>query len=172
MKLIVKQRPIIMDNIFSSMMNPQNNKASVVFDIIDERGNKLGFVNKFFDMGSRCYNVYDNNDNMTIQVKRNVMSFQPSCVIEFGEGRIGTLTRAMSFGTLEYETDFGDYKIEGNAFTHMYHVTQRGVTVMEISMELPNFVKRYTLNSDSSMDDDIAVGILLAIDCVNDSKRR
>jgi len=172
MKLIIQQRPIAIDSILQRLNNPQNNNGDVVFDIMDEARNVLGLIKKFHHMGAQDYCAYDNKGNMIIKVHRDSMHVPPTCDAATTNGTLGTVTRNMTFGILEYDADFGGYTIAGDGFGRAYRLEQYGTTVMQIHMDTSNLVKCYTLDLLGEIDEMTALALLMSIDCLNDSRRR
>ena len=138
------------------------------FNVWDEQGNDLYFVEgELFSWGKRLH-VYDAQNREAAFIQQKVFSFLPRFYVYVDGRQVAEIVRRFTFFRPRYEIAGLGWEIEGDFFEHDYEILQNGSPVASIHKEWMTWGDCYALDVDDGQSELTALAVVLAIDCVNE----
>ena len=139
------------------------------FDIRDERGDKLYFVDcKGFTFGKDLA-IKDMRRNMVARIRQKFMTFSPSYKIYIHDRLAAVISkRLLSFRTrLHIDVDGADnFETVGNMFLYDYKIYQDKRCVAQVSKKLFTFADSYGIHIEDDADQLLMLSMAIVIDIV------
>ena len=142
------------------------------FWVTDGSGNNCFFVDKeFFTFGLQ-FKVVENN-MIRYRVREKLFKFLPSYEV-FNENNdlIARVRKNFTFfrDSIEVESNYGDFQIEGDFFDFNYRIIARGRVIAEINKEIIAFTDNYYV--DINYDNEaFIIALVVIIDDIIDKQR-
>ena len=179
--LIVKSRSYSLGSIFSCSQEDVHSIDNEFFQIVTTNGEKIYSAKMEPDILTNrdLFSVYDTRfDKRKIgEIKQWLISMRmpifekeaKTCSVLLGKEKIGVLKKCVSFGKTEFQTIEGNISVRfesENDFSILYHEKEIAKS-HAIPLKLKNsFVDRYVLEYPDLRDEQVALMVTLAIDCI------
>ncbi len=139
------------------------------FSVMDENGNEKYYVEgEIFTFGRKLH-VYDNDSNEVAYIEQELLTFMPRYKIHIDGQYAAEIKKEFTFFVPEYTVTLAGgrrWDVGGDFFDHDYEVMQNGDTVVSINKEWLTWGDSYALHIANSVDEKLALAVVLAIDCV------
>lgn len=141
------------------------------FTVKDEAGNDRYFVQgQFLSMRSQMQ-VFNAAGQEVAQLYRRLFTFFARYILEIGGVQAAEIVKEITFFKPRYFIEGTDLRVEGDFFAHEYTLFYRDVPIMHLSKEWFTWGDSYMLDIYDERYELLALGVVLAIDCVNASQR-
>ena len=140
------------------------------YDILDEDGQKVFFVNgKVFSIGNKLQ-FEDMNGEVLFRIRQKVLSWGATYLIEQNEQVVATLHKKMfTFFSCQYhlqDTDEATLEIRGDFFEHEYLFLLDGHEVASVSKKWFSFKNTYGVDIDAQMNPLLVLATVIVVDLV------
>lgn len=136
------------------------------FTIKDEWNNDRYYVEgEIFTFGKKLH-VYDANHREVIFIKQRIWSFLSKYEIYINGHFVTEIIKELSFLKSRYVLSHLDWRIEGDVWGHNYSIQQANRTIVTINKAWFTWGDSYEVNVLNHSDEQLAIGVVLAIDCV------
>lgn len=136
------------------------------FTVKDETGaDKYSVEGELLSL-KRLLHVYDASGYEIALVYRRLMNFMPHYVVEARSVQIAEIVKELSFFIPKYHLLNTAMRLEGDFFEHEYVLRDGMRDVVRVSKEWLTWGDSYVLDIDRPEDELLALGVVLAVDCV------
>lgn len=140
------------------------------FTVKDEAGSDRYFVEgKFFSLQSEMH-IYNAQQQEVARIFREMFRWMPRYHLEINGQIAATIVKEFTFFKDRYHLEDTSLHIEGDYWSHEYRIYDGEHLIMQISKEWFTWGDSYMLDIRDSKYELIALGIVLAIDCVQASQ--
>ncbi|MEE1320562.1 MAG: LURP-one-related family protein [Acutalibacteraceae bacterium] len=141
------------------------------FTVYDEWGRDKYYVEgEFFSFGKKLH-VYDLNGTEVAYIEQKVLSFLPKFFVFMNGQQVAEIVKQFSFFRPKYSIAGLGWDIEGNFWQHDYLITNNGAPIVTIMKEWMTWGDCYELDIADEADEQIALAVVLTIDCVLEAQR-
>ena len=134
------------------------------FEIYDDAGNVRYYVEgEVFTFGKKLH-VMDANGNEVVFVHEKVWSMFPRYYIDRNGQQVAEVLREFSFFKPRYTIYGLDWKIFGDFWDHEYEINNGILPIVRVSKEWFTFGDAYQISIDDSVDEAVAIAVVLVID--------
>ena len=136
------------------------------FTVKDESGNDKYYVaGQFFSWGKKLH-VTDLNGKEVAFISQKVFSFLPRYFVLIDGEQVAEIVKEFTFFVPKYSVRGLGWTIEGNLMAHDYTINKDGAPIVTIHKEWISWGDSYSLDIANPSDEIVALGVVLAIDCV------
>ena len=122
-----------------------------------------------FTFGKKLH-VYDRAGREVAFIKQEVWSFLPRYYVFCGDRKIAEIKKEFTFLFPRYTIEGLGWEIDGSFMAHDYQITKRDRKIVTISKEWMTWGDSYELDIADPADELVALAVVIAIDCVTESK--
>ena len=134
------------------------------FEIYDDAGNVRYYVEgEVFTFGKKLH-VMDANGNEVVFVHEKVWSMFPRYYIDRNGQQVAEVLREFSFFKPRYTIYGLDWKIFGDFWDHEYEINNGILPIVRVRKEWFTFGDAYQISIDDSVDEAVAIAVVLVID--------
>ncbi len=136
------------------------------FSVKDTNGEERYFVEgELFSLGRKLH-VYDTSGNEVAYISQKLMTFLPKYDVYVNGRLLCQIIREFSFFKPHYTIDGLDWTVDGDFWDHNYTITERGRSIATIQKEWFTWGDCYVADIDNSINEIMAIAVVLTIDCV------
>ncbi len=136
------------------------------FKVFDEYGReKYCIEGELISLGKKLH-VYNLHEREVAFIAQKVFSFLPRYFVYVDGTEIAEIVKQFSLFRPKYTIDGLGWEINGDFFAHDYQITQRGKRIVTINKQWMTWGDCYELDIENDCDEIVALGVVLAIDCV------
>ncbi len=139
------------------------------FTVKDENGADRYFVEGELLSLKNMLHVYDTAGDEAAVVYRRLMNFMPHYVIESRGRQIAEIVKEFTFMIPKYHLLGTAMRLEGDLFEHEYVLQDGQRDIVRVSKEWFTWGDSYVLDIENPGDEILALGVVLAVDCVTAS---
>jgi uncharacterized protein YxjI len=143
------------------------------FTIKNEYGDDVYLVRgKVFSLGKKL-TIDDLNGNELVYIEQKLLKLLPQYTIYMEGSAIATVKKEFSVFTPRFniESDMGEYKIEGDVFSHEFVILKDNSTVGEVSKEWFSFSDTYGVKINDNENQAFMLALIIVIDEVQSSNK-
>jgi len=141
------------------------------FYVKDKTGADRYYVEgELFSFGKKLH-IYDMNGGELAFIHQKVLSFLPRYFVYIGETQVAEIVKEFTFFRNKYTIRGLDWEVDGDFLDHDYDITSHGRRIASISKEWFTWGDSYVIDIANASDSVLALGVVLAIDCVLDAQR-
>lgn len=134
------------------------------FSIYDEAGNEKYYVEgEIFTWGKKLH-LYDLQGRELAFIKQELFTFLPKYLISRNGVDIAEVVKEFTFFKQEYSVNGLGWQVHGDFWDHEYEITEAGRTIAAVSKEWLTWGDTYEIRFDGSVDEVIALAVVLVID--------
>ena len=136
------------------------------FKVFDDQGQEKYFIEgEFISLGKKLH-IYDLQGNEVAFISQKVFSFLPRYFVYIDGTEVAEIVKQFSFFRPKYSIDGLGWEISGDFFAHDYVITKKGRRIVTINKQWMTWGDCYELDIENESDEKVALGVVLAIDCV------
>ena len=136
------------------------------FSVKDTYGEEKYFVQgELFSLGRKLH-VYDTAGREVAFISQKLMTFLPKYEVYVNERMLCRITKEFSFFKPHYTIDGLDWTVDGDFWDHDYTITEQGRQIATIQKEWFTWGDCYVADIDNSINEIMALAVVLTIDCV------
>ena len=136
------------------------------FSVRDIYGEDRYFVQgEYFSLGRKLH-VYDTADREVAFISQKIMTFLPKYDVYVDGRLICQITRKFSLFKPRYTIDGLNWTVDGDFWDHDYIITEQGRQIATIHKEWLSWGDCYVADIDNSINEIMALAVVLTIDCV------
>ncbi len=136
------------------------------FKVFDEQGReKYQIEGEFISLGKKLH-VSDMQGKEVAFIAQKVFSFLPRYFVYINGTEIAEIVKQFSLFRPKYTIEGLGWEINGDFFAHDYDITKNGRKIVAINKQWMTWGDCYELDIESESDEIVALGVVLAIDCV------
>lgn len=143
------------------------------FTIKNEYGDDVYLVrSKVFSFGKKL-TIEDLNSNELVYIEQKLFKLLPQYTIYMDGRDIATVKKEFSFFTPRFniESELGEYRIEGEVFSHEFIILKNSSLVGEVSKEWFSFSDTYGVSINDSENQAFMLALIIVIDEVQSSNK-
>ncbi len=141
------------------------------FAVKGENGEDKYFVEgEFFSWGKKLH-VYDAVGREVAFIKQEVFSFMPRFYVFINGIQVAEIVKEFTFFLPKYRITNLGWTIDGKFWEHDFSITQNGQPIVQIYKEWLTWGDSYVLDIANPSDSELALAVVLAIDCVDEAKK-
>jgi uncharacterized protein YxjI len=143
------------------------------FTIKNEYGDDVySVIGKVFSLGKKL-TIEDLNSNELVYIEQKLLKFLPQYTIYMEGNAIATVKKEFSLFTPRFniESDMGEYRIEGDVFSHEFVILKNNSNVGEVSKEWFSFSDTYGVKISDSENQAFMLALIIVIDEVQSSNK-
>lgn len=134
------------------------------FTVYDEYGGDRYYVEgEVFTWGKKLH-IYDLAGSEVAYIEQKLFSFLPRYRILVGGNDVAEVVKEFTFFKQEYSVEGLGWRVYGDFFDHEYEVADGGRTVAGVSKQWFSWGDTYEIRIDNSVDEAIALAVVLVID--------
>ncbi len=156
MKLYIKQRVFSWNDKFSV----KNQFGEDVYQVEGE----------LFSLGKR-FHILDSQGREAAGVFQKLFTLFPSFEVRIGGSAAAEIVKKVTLFFQSYRVIGPDWEVEGSFWEHEYTITCRDNWVASVSKEWMTWGDSYVLEFDREEDALLVLGVVLAIDAVQEASR-
>jgi uncharacterized protein YxjI len=122
-----------------------------------------------FSWGKKLH-VYDMTGREVAFIKQELWRFMPTYTVSQGDRQIAEIKREFTFFIPRYTIEGLGWEIEGSFWEHEYQIMQTGRQIVSISKEWMTWGDSYELDIANPADEIVALAVVIAIDCVAETR--
>ncbi len=136
------------------------------FKVFDEQGREKYYIEgEFISLGKKLH-IYDLQGEEVAFIAQKVFSFLPRYFVYINGAEIAEIVKQFSFFRPKYTIEGLGWEINGDFFAHDYYISQNGRNIVNINKQWMTWGDCYELDIADESDEIVALGVVLAIDCV------
>ncbi len=136
------------------------------FKVFDEQGSEKYYIEgEFISLGKKLH-IYDLQGNEVAFIAQKVFSFLPRYFVYINGTEVAEIVKQFSFLRPKYSIEGLGWEISGDFFAHDYEITKNGRRIVTINKQWMTWGDCYELDIENESDEKVALGVVLAIDCV------
>lgn len=143
------------------------------FNIKNEYGDDIYLVRgKVFSLGKKL-TIEDLSGRELVYIEQKLLKLLPQYTIYMDEKEVATIKKEFSFFTPRFniESDMGEYKIEGDVFSHEFMIYKNSRIVGEVSKQWFSFSDTYGTNINDDENQAFMLALIIVIDEVQSSNK-
>ncbi len=154
MKLFIKQKVLSFTSKFTVKDENESDKYYVEGELLSLK---------------KILHVYDAAGDECATVYRRLMNFMPHYIVESRGRQVAEIVKEFTFLIPKYHLLGTAMRLEGNFFEHEYVLRDGLRDIVRVSKEWLTWEDSYILDIEKPEDEILALGVVLAIDCVSAS---
>ncbi len=120
---------------------------------------------ELFSWGKKLH-LLDTSGYELLFLQQKLWSWLPRFDLFRGEMCVAGIVKEFSLFHPHYRVDGPDWTVEGSFWQHDYQILQEGLPVATIHREWLSWGDCYAIDIEDGIDEELALGVVLAIDCV------
>lgn len=139
------------------------------FSVLDENGEDRWFVEQELLRLGKTLWIYDRNEQEAACVQREILTLLPTFTVQIGEEEAAQIVKHFTLFFQEYSVDGPGWRVEGEFLSHEFTVWDGERQAVKVYKEWLSWGDCYTIEIDRPEEELLALAVVLAIDCANES---